>query len=270
MTAASDFGLGEVVRQLAVQGAGGFEWFKESCLLRRVEVRMRSRGVHTLTGYAELLGRDREEVDRLLRSLSVRVTSFFRNPDSWLRLGSLLVERMEGARQLSAWSMGCSTGEEAWSLGMLLLAHAREHRSPDPSAIRVFASDVDRHALEVAEAGRYPKTVASAIRQVLRDTWGEEHDGVFEVAAPLRPMVKFQKEDLTAGLDRRASYDLVTCRNVLIFLGREGQRRVLTSACQALRNGGLVLLGRTESLIAAPDLGLEPLDLTHRIYWKPR
>ena len=97
MSGSADFGLSEVIRQLTARGAGGFEWYKESCLLRRLEVRMRARSVGTLTGYAGLLAEDPEEMDRLLRSLSIRVTAFFRNPDTWRRLAELIAADRLGA-----------------------------------------------------------------------------------------------------------------------------------------------------------------------------
>lgn len=267
----SDFGLGEVIRQLSTHGAGGFEWYKESCLLRRIEVRMRARGVGTLSGYAGLLAGDAEEMERLLRALSVRVTGFFRNPDTWLRLFELLpAERLGSTGRLHAWSMGCSTGEEAWSLAMLLLGHSRRCGGVPPAeAIRIIGSDVDAQALTVAEAGMYPAPAArAAIGEVFSDTYGSETEDRFQVAPQLRAMVRFRREDLTAPSAQPGWNDLVCCRNVLIFLGREGQRRLLDTARQSLRPGGLLILGRTESLIALPQPDLVPVDVTHRIYRK--
>ena len=267
----TDFGLSEVIRQLSTHGAGGFEWYKESCLLRRIEVRMRARGVGTLTSYAGLLAGDAAEMERLLRALSVRVTGFFRNPDTWLRLFELLgTERLGSGGRLHAWSMGCSTGEEAWSLAMLLLAHSRRSGGvPAPEAIRVIGSDVDGQALGLAEAGVYPAEAArAAIGEVLSETYGSESEGRFTVAPQVRASVKFRREDLTVPSAQPGRNDLVSCRNVLIFLSREGQRRLLDAACQALKPGGLLLLGRTESLIAVPQPELMPVDVTHRIYRK--
>lgn len=267
----ADFGLGEVIRQLARRGAGGFEWYKESCLLRRVEVRMRARGIATLGSYATLLVDEPGEMEHLVRSLSVRVTGFFRNPETWRRLAELLAsERVGAAGRLTAWSMGCSTGEEAWSLAMLLLAHSRRSGGvPPPDAIRVLASDVDAQALGVAEAGRYSAAAATAaIREVLDQSYGTVTQDRFEVGSETRALVRFRRDDLTESVTRPGWHDLVACRNVLIFLGREGQRRVLAAACQALRPGGLLLLGRTESLISLPQAELVPADITHRIYRK--
>ncbi len=261
-----DFGLEQVIRELARRGGGGFEWYKDSCLLRRIEVRMRARGVGSLTGYAAILADDGDEVDRLLHTLSVRVTSFFRNPDTWERLLALLGE--EGVGQdggISAWSMGCATGEEAWSLAMLFLEHAgRTGVAPD--ATRVLASDVDAQALESARAGRYPAHALEAIQKVLDRPYGSVRDGSFEVDPVVRDRVVFQREDLTAPAPAPGRHDIVCCRNLLIFLGREGQRRVLDAAYAGLRPGGILVLGRTESLVAMPDAALVPVDITHRMY----
>ena len=262
-----DIGLDLVLRQLSGRGAGGFEWYKDSCLLRRIEVRMRARGVGTLSGYAALLEDDRAEMDRLLHTLSVRVTGFFRNPDTWKRLRELLAgDPAAGNGGFRAWSMGCATGEEAWSLAMLLLDRARGAGPEAMKRVAVLASDVDEGALNIAAAGRYPPRSLPAIRELLAQPWGAVQEGCFEVDPALRPHVTFRREDLTAQRSGEDRFDLICCRNVLIFLGREGQRRVLDTAYQALRPGGVLALGRTESLVALPEAGLEPLDLTHRLY----
>jgi two-component system CheB/CheR fusion protein len=162
--------------------------------------------------------------------------------------------------------MGCATGEESWSLAMLLLDLARGAGPRAMAQVSVLGSDVDQQALAVGTAGRYPSQSADAIRAVLSETNGGVLDGCFEVDPVLRPRVVFRREDLTAPRSEAAGYDLVCCRNLLIFLGREGQRRVLDAARRALKPGGILALGRTESLVALPDAGLQPVDLTHRLY----
>ncbi|HEX7024188.1 MAG TPA: protein-glutamate O-methyltransferase CheR [Gemmatimonadales bacterium] len=267
MIGRDDAGLDEVLRQLSRRGAGGFEWYKDSCLLRRIEVRMRARGVHSLSGYAALLGDEPEELERLLHTLSVRVTGFFRNPDSWLRLRELLeADPVVAERGITAWSMGCATGEESWSLAMLLLDLARRASGGAVEGVRVLASDVDSQALALAKAGRYPVSSGAAIREVLPRPYGSLSEGCFEVEPLLRPHVEFRREDLTVLPSGAVRFDLVCCRNLLIFLGREGQRRVLDAAVHALAPNGILMLGRTESLVALPEAGLVPVDVTHRLY----
>ena len=267
MIGREDVGLDLVLRHLTSRGAGGFEWYKDSCLLRRIEVRMRARHADTLHAYAALLADDPAELDRLLHTLSVRVTGFFRNPDTWMCLRAALAALPAAAeRGLSAWSMGCATGEETWSLAMLLRELARPAGPEAIAQVMIVGSDVDALALAVAEAGRYPVQSVEAIRAVLPEPYGGVRDGCFEIDPMLRDRVVFRREDLTTPTADPGRYDLVCCRNFLIFLGREGQRRVLDAASRALRPGGILALGRTESLVALPDSALEPVDLTHRLY----
>lgn len=267
MTERSDSGLMAVIDELARLGATGFEWYKDSCLVRRIEVRMRARQARSLQDYAAMLREDPHEVDRLLHTLSIRVTGFFRNPDSWQRLRDVLSENRvgEGGR-LSVWSMGCATGEEAWTLAMLITDHVDRTRWISPDRIRLYASDVDAQALDTARAGRYPAQSVDAIREVMPQPAGRVQDGAFEVDPALKPLVTFRREDLTTLGDGPGSCDLVCCRNLLIFLGREGQRRVLDTAFRSLVPGGLLMLGRTESLVALPEARLQPVDIMHRIY----
>lgn len=269
MTDKADFGLALVINELARRGASGFEWYKESCLLRRIEVRMRARSAPSLAAYAVLLEEDADEAGHLLHTLSVRVTSFFRNPDTWARLRQVLQERRIGSGgRIRAWSMGCATGEEAWSLAFLLLDHARRAGGPPPEAIQVIATDIDSEALATAVAGRYSAPAAAVVDALVTAADARVDAGGFVVGASVRPRVEFRHQDLTAATSFPEQCDLVCCRNVLIFLGREGQRRLLGAAMEALAPGGLLLLGRTESTIAVPDCGLVPVDLTHRLYRK--
>ncbi len=229
---------------------------------------MRARGVGTVASYAALLEAEPEEVARLLHTLSVRVTEFFRNPDTWQRLLEILRQGGFGSGgRLTAWSMGCATGEEAWTLAMLLMHYGERNGGQPPAAgLHIFASDVDADALAVAAAGRYPAATAAAIRHVIGTPYGSIDQGQFLVADAVRHRVLFRREDLTAASPPAGWCDVVCCRNVLIFLSREGQRRMLEKAFTALRPGGLLVLGRTESLVALPHAALEHVDTTHRIF----
>ncbi len=255
--------MAAVLRQLRHRGAGGLELYKDSCLVRRIEMRMRVRGVGSLAGYADLLARDGAETDRLIGSLSVRVTGFFRDPESWKRLAGVLASGSEGSGSpFFAWSMGCSTGEEAWSLALLLY----EGRT----GFQVLGSDVNARAVLVAEAGVYDQAAGRAIRDFLGDCFDLMPDARFSMPTALRQRVRFRREDLTRAHVAPDVYDLITCRNLLIYLSRSGQQRILDRAVASLRIGGLLMLGRTESPVALSSSALVPVDLTHRLYRKVR
>jgi chemotaxis methyl-accepting protein methylase len=161
--------------------------------------------------------------------------------------------------------MGCATGEEAWTLAMLLTTHASRAGGPPADQIRIIGSDVDAQALVTADAGKYAAQAVEAIREVL-PSYRPVPGGAFTVDASLRPRVTFRREDLTTLALTPGPCDLVCCRNLLIFLGPEGQRRVLDAAFRSLPPGGLLMLGRTESLMALSEPRLVPVDITHRIY----
>lgn len=259
----ADNGMAAVLRQLRHRGAGGLELYKDSCLVRRIELRMRVRGVGTLAGYASLLARDGSETDRLIGSLSVRVTGFFRDPDSWRRLAEVLVAEPDSSGlPFFAWSMGCSTGEEAWSLA-LLLYDAR-------AGFQVVGSDVNARAIAVAEAGEYDRGAGRAVRDFLGDCFDLGPDTGFRVPTALRERVRFRREDLTRVQGSPELFDLISCRNLLIYLSRPGQQRILERAVASLRIGGILMLGRTESPAALGSPSLVPIDIPHRLYRKVR
>ena len=256
-------GMAAVLRQLRHRGAGGLELYKDSCLVRRIEMRMRVRRVASLTGYAALLARDAAETDRLIGSLSVRVTGFFRDPESWHRLTEVLAAEPEGSgTPFFAWSMGCSTGEEAWSLALLLQGSR--------TGFQVVASDVNARAVAVAEAGVYDGTAARAVREFLGDSFESGSDPGFSLPVELRQRVRFRREDLTRAQVSPEVFDLISCRNLLIYLSRPGQQRILERAVASLRTGGILMLGRTESPAALSSSALVPIDITHRLYRKVR
>ena len=256
-------GMAAVLRQLRHRGAGGLELYKDSCLVRRIEMRMRVRGVASLAGYADLLARDASETDRLIGSLSVRVTGFFRDPESWRRLSEVLAAEPESSgAPFFAWSMGCSTGEEAWSLA-LLLYDLRQ-------GFQAVASDVNARAVAVAEAGDYDGAAGRAVRDFLGDCFDLGPDTGFSIPTALRERVRFRREDLTRAHAPPELFDLISCRNLLIYLSRPGQQRILERAVASLRPGGILMLGRTESPVALKSPLLAPIDITHRLYRKAR
>lgn len=256
-------GMAAVLKQLRHRGAGGLELYKDSCLVRRIELRMRVRGVGTLAGYAALLARDGSETDRLIGSLSVRVTGFFRDPESWRRLSEVLAAEPDPpGSPFYAWSMGCSTGEEAWSLGLLL--------SRSRAGFQVIGSDVNARAVALAEAGVYDRVSGRAVEEFLGDSLSLESDNRFTVPPAIRERVRFRREDLTRVHGSPEVFDLISCRNLLIYLSRPGQQRILERAVQSLRLGGILMLGRTESPAALGNGSLVPIDIPHRLYRKVR
>lgn len=238
--------------------------YKPSVVRRRLEHRMIARNAATVGDYAALLSGDAAEVDALFRQLLVRVTSFFRDPAAFDALSVELERylRRQPEREVRAWVAGCATGEEAYSIAILLSeTRARLGRA---APIRVFATDLDESAIAWARAGRYPEASLGQMDPARVHRHFVKVGGDYQVDAALRAMVTFAPQNLL-GDAPFARLDLVACRNVLIYLDAEAQRQLLTMFHRCLRPDGLLFLGMTESLGMCGRL-FQPLDARRRIF----
>lgn len=262
-------GIERVRRHLTLIGAASLCRFKDRYLERRLQSRCRARGVADLDAYADLLDGDPEEGSRLLSAVALGVTSFFRNPSAWRSLAHLLTaerrppsaECRAPSAECRAWSAACATGEEAWSLAFLLDGLTREGRLPGWG---VDATDLDPRSLGVARHAEYSDRCLADIEAVITPVAGGQLPGRFVVPMSLRPSVQFSVADISVPAIR-GPYDIVLCRNVLMYFDFEAQRAVMNVAISALRIGGLLMLGKAE--LAPLDLPrLEWVDRHERIY----
>jgi two-component system, chemotaxis family, CheB/CheR fusion protein len=233
----------------ALRGKTGhdFSRYKRTMILRRLERRMRLSGVATLEEYLPLLRDSESEYGALLRDLLISVSGFFRDPDAFRALGSAIPELFEGkdsGDSVRVWVVGCATGEEAYSIAILLHEHAATLQ--DPPRIQIFATDIDESAYAHGREGLYP---ASAVAEIppdrLRRFFNQEA-GYYRVSKSLREGVLFAVHNVLhdAPFSR---LDMISCRNLLIYLQPEAQEHVLDTFHYALRPGGLLFLGRAES-----------------------
>ncbi|MGD0861132.1 MAG: CheR family methyltransferase [Candidatus Limnocylindrales bacterium] len=244
-----------------------FSSYKPATILRRLRGRMKATSRPTLAGYAAYLESDPEEYARLVNSLLIKVTEFFRDPKlfEYLRgdvLPALIAEARRDQRELRIWSAGCSTGEEAYSLA-IIVAEALGEELPWP-AVRIFATDIDREAIAFARRGIYPPAALKGLPAGARDRYFVKSDGGYEVAKQLRALTVFGEHDL----GERAPFpriDLLLCRNVLIYFTAPMQRVALETFAFSLRPGGRLALGTSETVMALP----EPFEEEHarlRVY----
>jgi len=242
--------------------------YKDRCLKRRIAVRMRARGVHTYADYGRLLQQDAHEYDLLLDALTINVTKFYRNPETWNALRPYLVAlwRERSAGTLRAWSAGCASGEEPYTIAVVLLeaSHAAGFTGTS-AAFRVDATDVDRASLERTTAAAYPETAFTEMPAALQHRY-------FTSVAPRSPIpevrehVRTLKHDLTREPAPDAPYDLIMCRNVVIYFDRATQERLFDGFASALRPGGVLVLGKVETLFGPARERLALADPRERIY----
>ncbi|HEX5824372.1 MAG TPA: CheR family methyltransferase [Candidatus Limnocylindrales bacterium] len=236
-----------------------FSTYKTATIVRRLRGRMSATGHPSLADYGKLIETDAEEYARLVSSLLIKVTEFFRDPKvfQYLReetLPTLIAEARRRDRQLRVWSAGCSTGEEAYSLAITLVEALRD--DPGPLDVRVFATDIDRASIAFARRGLYPPAALKNVSPTLRARYFVKSDGGYEVARTLRSLMIFGEHDLGA----RAPFpriDLILCRNVLIYFNLAMQRAALETFGLSLRDDGRLVLGLSETVAAMPDAYVE-------------
>ena len=258
--------LAEIVHLLRTMTAHDFALYKPGTLLRRIERRMALAGVDDSARYLGMLRQNPAEFELLAKDLLINVTSFFRDPKAFELLAAEvipdLVRQHPADRPLRIWVAGCSTGEETYSLAMLFseeIAAAKRNVK-----LQVFASDVDEDAVAVAREGRYPESISVDVSplRLARFFTLEEHS--YRVVPELRAVVVFTAQDVLAD-PPFSRLDLISCRNLLIYLRSEAQEKVLLLFHFALSERGILMLGGSETVGSLEDR-FEPISKTQRIY----
>ncbi|MEX1198281.1 MAG: CheR family methyltransferase, partial [Pseudohongiellaceae bacterium] len=223
--------------------------YKRGTLERRIARRMAIVGLRPdkIPRYHELVQSDDDERNKLMADLLIHVTSFFRDPEVFEHLADTaipdLVAGLSAGRPLRIWVAGCSTGEEAYSLAIICL-EAMEATGSD-AQIQILASDVDPESIATARAGFYPKDIEAAVSPERLARFFVSEEGGWRVTSALRDVIVFTVADLLSD-PPFSRIDLVSCRNLLIYLDADAQKRVVARCCFALRPGGLLLLGAAE------------------------
>ncbi len=228
-----------------------FSRYKRPTILRRLQRRMAATGVLNLTDYTQYLARHSAEYARLISSFLITVTEFFRDPELFAALRTIVLPelltqvRARQGNDVRIWSAGCATGEEAYSLAMLVAEALGE--DADQLIVQIFATDLDEEAVAFARRGVYPAASLKNVPQEMRSRYFASLGGAsFEVIPRIRNLVIFGQHDLA----QRAPFphiDLVLCRNVLMYFTPELQHRALRLFAFALRDGGYLALGKAET-----------------------
>lgn len=244
-----------------------FDAYKESCVKRRVAARIRRSGCLGVEQYLRYLQEDVGERQLLLTSLSIHVSQFFRNPTLFETLQAVVLPALmqrTADRPLRIWSIGCSAGEEPYSLAILLVESYGEQVACEQ--FDVLATDIDRRTLAQAEQALYAAEptlrVVSAAR---RERFFTEQDGSFKLCPAVQQLVRFRQMDLQRVADYPQA-DLVLCRNTLIYFNRQAQGKILQTLADILPQDGILVLGKSESMPAPLRARFATLDPTERIY----
>jgi two-component system CheB/CheR fusion protein len=245
-----------------------FAGYRDKTFLRRVHRRMQVVGVSTLDEYIARLQASRDEVVFLFRDLLIRVTSFFRDKETFETLESSVIPRLfageEADGAVRVWVPGCATGEEAYSLAILLREHMDGLRGAPK--VQVFATDIDDSAIATARLGRYPATLLDGLSPERRQRFFNASSGSYVVSKEIRDLCTFSTHNLVRD-PPFSRMDLVSCRNLLIYMDARLQSKAIPIFHYSLVPGGILLLGGSESA-AQHDHLFEPLDKGARIFQK--
>lgn len=250
-TPKTESALKKVFVLLRAQTSHDFSQYKPSTINRRIERRMAVHQIDSLENYLKFLQQTPAEVEALFRDLLIGVTNFFRDPEAFKVLEEQVIpklfENKPAGAQIRVWCTGCSTGEEAYSIAILL--QERMESLKQNFAVQVFATDIDSRAIATARSGIYPAHIAADISaERLTRFFSAESDGsAYRVHKGLRDMLVFSEHDIIKD-PPFSRLDLVTCRNLLIYLNATLQKKIIPLFHYALRPGGVLFLGTSEGV----------------------
>jgi two-component system, chemotaxis family, CheB/CheR fusion protein len=258
--------LAQICAFLRARTGHDFSGYKDKAVVRRVRRRMQVLQIDEMPDFIERLRNEPQEVDALLQDLLIGVTNFFRDPPAFEALEREVIPQLfEGKGPedtVRVWVPGCSTGEEAYSIAILL----REHMPKALSAprVQIFASDIDEPSLEIARTGRFPSTIAKDVPPARLERYFVREDGTYRIASDLREVCLFASHNLLHD-PPFSKLDLIACRNLLIYLTPELQNRLIPLFHYALNDGGFLFLGTSENVTHHARL-FNTVDKAHRLF----
>jgi chemotaxis protein methyltransferase CheR len=260
----------EMIRA-TMKSAKGFnlDIYKDKCIRRRIAIRIRATHCRTAEEYGNLLRQNPLESDLLLKVLTIHVSQFFRNPSTFDKMRTEIIPYLFNAtgtkegEGLTFWSVGCASGEEPYSIALILKEFFP--RETKKGRISILATDVDENILEAARSGVYGEERLVEVPESMKERWFSKEEGKYFLVPEIKEMAEFRKMDL---FDRESfpESDLILCRNVLIYFEREQQERILNGFADVLRSGGILILGKSETLFGSIRARFQTICPVERIY----
>jgi chemotaxis protein methyltransferase CheR len=225
--------------------------YKDRCIRRRIAKRLRSCKVVDVASYLKRLAMDRDELDTLLATISIHVSQFFRNPDTYRILEQKILPdlcsraRAEGRNELTLWSAGCASGEEPYSLALLI-----DDMNVRDLKINILATDVSEPILDLARCGTFEALRLKEVPPEVLNKYFHGENGHYQVIERIRNQVEFRQHNIMTASNYLPA-DLILCRNVMIYFTREEQERILSRFAATLPEHGALVLGRSETMSGA-------------------
>ncbi len=242
-----------------------FSQYKKSTLVRRIQRRLATLKIDSLAEYVQYLRLNKEEITNLYNDILIGVTEFFRDKEVFEKAQGYLeaiIEKKEQGEEIRLWSVGCSTGEEAYTLAIIL--HEILQEKIGKYKIKIFATDIDDEALKIARGGVYAETSLVNMKKEYRERYFTISKNQFEIKKSVRELVIFSKHNITSD-SPFLRIDYISCRNMLIYFNQNLQDRFFPIAHYALKDNGILTLGLSESIASHTDLFI-PLEKKHNIF----
>ncbi len=250
---------------LKMKGFDGHQ-YKPNYIKRRVAVRMRATGTHSYLDYLSALQNNHQEPTHLLDRLTIHVTEFFRDPEVYRAVKDKLFPELlrSGEPKIKVWCAGCSTGEEPYSVAMML----KEWTFSQPElSFEIYATDVDLASIRTAEKGEYPLEALKKLSKTQTTRWFYLEGAKARIVSDLKKNVHFRVHDLISDwVPEFSGFHLIFCRNLLIYLNSAQQQIIYEHFAGAMAPGGYLILGLTETLMGASRKYFQCVDIRHRIY----
>ncbi len=246
--------ISQIYRIIFEEKGVDFSQYKKNTLIRRIERRLAALKIETLNDYMDYLKINIDEVTNLYNDILIGVTEFFRDPDVFDEIKeqiALLLEKKEQGEEIRFWSIGCSTGEEAYTLAIILSEILQERITK--YKIKIFATDIDDESLKIARAGIYAETSLVNVSKSLINKYFSIHKNQFEIKKSIRELVVFSKHNIISDSPFLRA-DLISCRNMLIYFNNTLQNRFFPIVHYSLKDSGILLLGKSESISEYHDL----------------
>jgi len=228
-------------------------YYKEAQMKRRLTALRDKRGFTNFKDYFNAVDKDQQLYLEFLDRMTINVSEFYRNSPRWKVLETKIIPNLPEKRKIKCWSAACSTGEEPYTLS-IILKHHFPHLQSD-----ILATDIDDGALKKAKEGIYPERSLQEVPTEIKNGYFKKENNLFYISSDIKKNIKFRKHDLLIESFEK-NYDLIVCRNVMIYFTEEAKSLLYKKFSDALKPGGVLFVGSTEQIFNPSQYNLEPID----------